>query len=1011
MRIYPLYQLRGWLTGLALLLALGGVAQHSPMRFQRFTTRDGLTSGVLYDIVQDSSGWIWVSTAAGLNRFDGKAFTPFTHDETDSTSLPSDQSRIITDKAGTLWAYSEKGICRYNPAAQTFVTIKNMPPAAVASAGSDAGNNLWFFTENGWLWKLAPGSTIPQKKYFLDGVSVNQIIAHTNTKIILATSDGIIDYDGKTGKATVYRDNSSGSVNDYFAVFKDEKGQIWASSWGDGIKKLDLSTRKFYTWKFNFKTGNDLKNYAAAIIQMGNELWISTVDPELGIAVFNTQTNSFTRTIDHNPADPLSISGNASISIFKDKSGIVWYATENGLNKYDPLANRFNAIKLDEVPGCGTEQGLRKLMAVNHTWWVGTADRGILVLDSSGKKLLKSIIPGTISKQNESNYINAFGLTKAGEVLIGTFIGAFTCNTQTFQTKIIQSLASEKILAILTNSRTASYWFGTNNGIKILAADLKTLQNTILDGITVNCLYQQKNGIIWIGTSKGLYSWEDNKLYKTAQNSEAYTIMANARIYSLSEDGAGNLLIASSSGVLVYNPIKKQLDRYAKQNGLPHHFCYGISADSSGQYWVLHEKGLSKIDPTARRVVNYGEAQGITGPTFADGFLYRASNGNMYFGRYISIYHFSPKALMANSYRAPVAITSIRAGDSVLPAYLNSRQQPLQLSYKNNSLSIEFALLNYSNSEGNTYQYKLQKNQETAWVDLGSRNQINFSELSPGAYHFLVRGISPDGVLSINEAGFAFEVVPPFWQTWWFRLLAGLGLGLLIAGVVMVRFRAIRQQAAIRQQMLEAEVKALRAQMNPHFIFNCMNTLDSFILQNRQLEASTLVQRFSKLTRRVLEHTAKTTISLAEEFETLRLYLQVEKLRQSNGFDFELQAAPETEHLLLPPMLIQPFVENAVIHGMRNRKEPGGKVGIYSEKAGNLVKITIEDNGVGRVKAMAIKAAQPNGHQSLSMELTLSRLEALHGHQRHEEYLVFTDLTGAQTGTRVDIYIPLKKLN
>lgn len=986
-------------------------AQQSTDRFQRYTTRDGLSSGLLYDIVQDKIGWIWVSSSLGLNRFDGKTFTQFTHDESDSTSLPSDNSRIITDKAGTLWAYSEKGLCWFNPPTRQFIAIKGLGGRAVGCAGSDEYNNLWIFTENGWLWKLTSKSSLPEKKHFLEGISVNQIISLRGSEIMLATSDGLIQYDGKTGKLIVYKEDRPGSANNYFSVFKDDKGHIWASSWGEGIKKLEMASGKLTRYLYNNMAGNDVKNYAAAIIQQGNELWISTVDPEVGIAVFNTQTSSFTRTIDHNPADPLSISGNASISIFKDKSGIVWYATENGLNKYDPLANRFNALKLDEVPGCGTEQGLSTLMAVNHTWWVGTSDRGILVLDSSGKKLLQSIVPGTISKQNESNYINAFGLTKEGEILIGTFIGAFTCNTQTFQTKLIQSLASEKILAILTDNRTASYWFATNNGIKILAADLKTLRTTLLAGITVNCLYQQKNGTIWMGTSQGLYSWEGNKLFKTDQNSETYRTMANARIYSISEDGTGNLLIASSSGVLVYNPEKKQLNRYAKQNGLPHHFCYGISADSSGQYWVLHEKGLSKIDPITRRVVNYGEAQGISSPTFAGGFLYPASNGNIYFGRYISIYHFSPKALMANSYRAPVAITSIRAGDSILPTYLNSRQQPLKLSYKNNRLSIEFALLNYSNSEGNTYQYKLQKNEATAWTDLGNRNQINFSELTPGSYHFSVRGISPDGVLSSNEAGLSFEVVPPFWQTLWFKLILGLMLGLLVAGVVFLRFRALRQKAAIRQQMLEAEVKALRAQMNPHFIFNCMNTLDSFILQNRQLEASTLVQRFSKLTRRVLEHTAKTNISLAEEFETLRLYLQIEKLRQSASFDFELKAAPETQHLLLPPMLIQPFVENAVIHGMRNRKESGGKVGIYSEKAGNLVKITIEDNGVGREKAMAIKAAQPHGHQSLSMELTLSRLEALHGHQRHEEYLVFTDITGAQTGTRVDIFIPLENFS
>ncbi len=240
-------------------------------------------------------------------------------------------------------------------------------------------------------------------------------------------------------------------------------------------------------------------------------------------------------------------------------------------------------------------------------------------------------------------------------------------------------------------------------------------------------------------------------------------------------------------------------------------------------------------------------------------------------------------------------------------------------------------------------------------------------------------------------------------------LLAALALLVAsIAGFFYTRSKLNRKRELIaRQQAQLSESKALRAQMNPHFIFNCLNTIDSFVLQNKQQDASRLIQRFSKLSRRVLEHTTENYITVQQELETLRIYLEIEQVRKAGQFRFEIDTEPDVLAYLIPPMLLQPFVENAVLHGMKGIPSGEGLIRIEAGKDENCAFFQITDNGIGRRKAMALKAAQPETHKSLSMEITLQRLESLHGHARHDEYIRFTDLEAPLQGTRVRITIPL----
>ena len=246
-------------------------AQHSPIRFQHYTTRQGLSSDVLYQIAQDRKGWLWVSGPVGLNRFNGTGFTHFTHDEKDSSSLPSDGGRIITDKQGTLWSFSEKGLYWFDEVHENFVPLKNTKSQAVSSVGFDKQNAIWFCTEDGWLWKANNRRAVPVQMHQFEGVSISAIMQDRQNRLWVVSDDGLFLYNEKDKSVTGFRDRASGAINNYFSLFEDNEGQLWASSWGDGLKWFEPASGRFTTYRFNTdKNSTDIQNFAAAIIQPDN---------------------------------------------------------------------------------------------------------------------------------------------------------------------------------------------------------------------------------------------------------------------------------------------------------------------------------------------------------------------------------------------------------------------------------------------------------------------------------------------------------------------------------------------------------------------------------------------------------------------------------------------------------------------------------------------------------------------------------------------------------------------
>jgi len=268
--------------------------------------------------------------------------------------------------------------------------------------------------------------------------------------------------------------------------------------------------------------------------------------------------------------------------------------------------------------------------------------------------------------------------------------------------------------------------------------------------------------------------------------------------------------------------------------------------------------------------------------------------------------------------------------------------------------------------------------------------------------------LSPD-FLEVEKASFSFKIVPPFWRTWWFITLVVLAVFGLTIFIMQYRISQVNQKLALENALAESERKALRLQMNPHFVFNALDAISGFIFQNNAKEAVRYLGSFAKLMRITLESSRETVVPLQNEIQLLKNYIDLEQLRFNNKFQYFITVDDEVDvyDVQLPPMLLQPFVENAILHGLRNKEGEDGKLEISFLEADDHLVCTIEDNGIGRKKSAELNVGK--NKKSLATSITKERIELLSKSLGERVTFSIVDLEndmGEAMGTKVVITFP-----
>lgn len=1026
---------------------LSGAIAQAPdkLRFEHITTREGLPSDLIRCLNSDSRGFLWIGTDNGLVFFDGVHLRVFKHDESNPYSLPSNRvNQVKTDRQGNLWLATDDGLALFDEASQRFHTLYAYASDAeyrwCHSLMIDRQDRIWFSCRKG-LGILNPSTrqfrllTLPPDSNRRRDYAISHILEDTQGRIWIGSLGGLWLVNPDNGEfkrvpvpcsnfpnAGCFQDNS------IMKIYEDRNGGIWLGTWGGGLKSLDPATGVVKTFIFDTKGMLGTVNVVLDITERGPEygknlLWLATGDK--GVLAFDTVNHRF-YLYSNDPADPTSLSGNFCHQFLDDGNGSLWVATEVGLNKADRYTQRLKTLDL-LPPNCyqSTLFGVSLIQAdktdtTGHRLLVGHEFHGLSIVNRYTGELEKYFDKVPIPPGMKTLSAKVWCMTQDSAGYI--WFASAALNRLNRQTgKIDLFLTGDPSLRIfdMTLGNQGNLWLATNKGLVRFNTESQQAEfyqhepgnpNSIR-GNRLRSLFLDSHNKLWLGIDTiGIDCYDPATRRFSAMTD---TLIPRLAPGNFAEDSHGHIYASTPVGLLVMDPASAATRLITTTAGLIDNRVFMVLADAQDNFYAATSEGLSFYHQASGEIFNFTQEDGLYQNGLSRGFL--VDRGELFLGyeRYMQAVPVNRLSEKRNG--ASPRITGFRILEKSVHFHPDSVQQlPYTVSYHQNILTFEYAAPLYSHTQHNQYAYKLE-GFDGDWIYVGSKMSATYTNLDGGDYTFRVRAANADGIWAGQEAVFRIRVLPPFWKTTWFRLLAGITIAAIVLLVYILNIRRIRREerkkTEFNRKVADAEMKALRAQMNPHFIFNCLNTIDAYILRNEQDNASRFLHKFSKLVRMVLENSGHKLVPLHKDLEALDLYIQLEQLRCAHAFDYRLDCPDEIRNgpYKIPPLLLQPYIENAILHGLRH-KTGKGLLTIRVEMTGEDLLVSITDNGIGRKKAGELKAANRPGHQSMGMKVTHDRIDIFNFAHTRKASVRITDLlagNGEPNGTRVDIVLPV----
>lgn len=1029
-------------------------------RFNHYSSEDlkvvkGISQNSVNCILQDNKGFMWFGTWDGLNRFDGFNFVIYRPGIKENKQNLGNQTirSIYEDKEENLWVGTEWGLALLNRKTQQFYkyTTYNNPKAlncdTINCILEDNAGLIWIGTTHGInILNKATGkfSHYTRNSGSLSSDTINEIFQDKTGFIWIGTNNGLTCFNNKTGKFKTYFHSTSTSnsitSNVIFSILQDKNEKIWLGT-ANGLNLYDKEKDLFTSFVNNPNDVYSINNNLVTSILEDHKgrFWVGTFGG--GLSLFKKETGMF-YSYKNNPSDQNSLTNNFINCLYEDNSGILWIGNAyKGVDKIDP--NYFSFDVYRHIPYNQNSLCNNIIWSVfedeSNLIWIGTA--GGLNIWNRNKNIWMQLInepgkPNTLS----SNSIRSIFKDKDGIMWFGTNdagvdrFDPLTIEITNFSNNPKnKNFICDNTIWDIFQDKSGFIWFGTSNGLAKYDPAKNTFKfftnsttnpYSISNNVIYNIFQDSKNNI-WIGTNNGLNLYNPTlnnfKVYK--MNSKKGTSINNNTIFSIYEDNIGNLWICTMGGGLNKYDIKtKTFTYYTDSEGLPNNVVYAVIPDKSGLFWLSTNHGLCRFNPINGACVNYDVKDGLQSYEYNGGAQLKTRNGKLFFGGMNGFNLFSPEEIPERKHPPAPVITGFRIFNELnYREYYNG--DTIELSYFDNFFSFEFASLDFSNSSNLFYEYKLE-NINVTWTSTDADHRMSeYTNIQPGIYKFKVRVSSTNNFKDSEETCIILIIKPPWWKTWIFRILLTLAILLIISLIIRTQIKRIRRNNEFERTMLEMEKKifdterkALRLQMNPHFIFNTLNAIQYFIFQNDKLSANKYISMFSKLIRQILINSQQNTILLKDDLNALELYIELELLRFENMFDFKISVFPDESVLdyYIPSMILQPYVENAIRHGLIHRKEKGFlQIIIKKEIAGRILCI-IEDNGIGRDKAEEIRLKTKPDHQSMGIQITESRLRLINKLYGSEMFISTFDLKDSQSngiGTRVELNIPVIENN
>lgn len=976
-------------------------------------------SGSTFYIFEDDHKHLWFGTGNGIYIFDRskKYFSHITSDVNNTNSLSNrNVNKIIQDRSGVIWVATNDGLNLYSPKLHQFAHYYHIPENNQSISGRkvtalvEDDNGLWVGTaEEGLNYVNLESGAV--KKYdsqtspALISNRISDLLVDENKNIWIAhwSGKGIEYLNPNTQKTQKFRiDTKSTNIDWYSQILARKNNDLLLAVWGgDGLYQIDAKKQK-------------LKN-------LGKDLLVVPNEPE--VKVLNCQNDSIWWLGGENGCIHFFVPNqyafykaknlfqnkkpsfkdlqkmkeyhyiNADIPNFNSidhiyyRDDTTYFHTDSVLLFFDYQSREFGSISEEQNHNkvksdlTNINKDLHVLQEVDSIIDFVDTEYGVYGISShflyqfdTIKRTLSLIDFQLIPDIDFSNLVfNAVSFSR-NQIVIGTNKGIISVNRVSLYSTFIRNRSRQlmiypvHLLTAISEGKQNDYWLGTTaTGMARYFPKENKIVNYISDEFE----------------AASFWGWTVSFIYKDSQN----------RIWS------------GGRGLHLYNEETDGFIHYTTQNGLPSNQIFGMTEDVNGRLWISTNNGLSCFYTEEETFVNYNDAVGLPDKLMTDAII-QLKDHRVAAGLSNGFVVFNPDSLIANHYIPPVILTKFQVINGQTYNDL-AEIDSIELQPDENHIAFSFSSLDFNSPHNNQYEYKLNGVDEE-WLQVDAKSRwINYSNLKPGSYELLLRGSNNNDIWNNNGKSLYIYIKPPFYEQWWFYILMALFVIFVIVMIVIYRVRELNLQSKSAQ----LEQRFLRSQMNPHFIFNSLGAIQNYIFKNEPLEAATYLSDFSNLVRKILNNSRQDLIPLEEEVETLKQYLELQKLRFNEKFDYELivdKQLSESDYRL-PPMLAQPFIENSIEHAFKGMKEKG-LIKICFELKENNIRLICQDNGMGIKAALEEKKENVKKHQSLATKITHDRIRVISKVYKAKINLNIQDLKeidSSKNGTQVIIEIPV----
>lgn len=993
----------------------------------RYSTTEGLIQSQVRALLEDDKGFLWLGTHRGVSKFDGQRFTNYT-----TKSYPKQAGNFLTDLLedlrGRIWIATDKGLSRFDGRSfRTYSTREGLPSPDIQSLLQDQDGRIWVGDASGNISLIESDILIPTP-YRWQGPaqerSIHDMLEDQKGHIWIATNRGLFKWKGQFIEP--FLPAGLPAEMEIFDLLQDYQGNIWLGT-SNGVYRLNRATNasRETPYQIDFYSSEDglpdNRVFCMVSDSVEQTVWFGT---GRGIAYYQSgEVTPIVRT------DRILDYQMRSATI--DREGDLWFGTEGGGVR---KVTRGIFEKYNMEVGMSSNIAKSFLQDDQGKIWISTYDQGVNILPPNTNvfKMRDELKHPDIG----GNDISYSYEDRAGNFWFCFYSGGITrYDGRTYTQFGPESGLISASTYCVTEDHLGQIWVATDQGVYRQKEGLFEpigLEDSLADEAAF-ILLEDADNRMWIGTSKRLTIW-DKGVFSHHSGGPG---RIGDNIISFLEDPKGRIWIASSKGLTSYNPETDSFHyiRISGAEGAEVVVSFAMEPTSLTTYlWIGTENGAYRMDldafsyDTKPVFEHYTQKDGLPSMECNANAAFVDAEGNVWLGT-------AEGAIRkpAGTERKPVVlkpgiyITDVQASqDSSWKelGYVIDRKTglPVNLSlpHTENSLSFRFIGISLNSPQQIEYKHRLVGTDEKAWSEVKSTRQTTFSigNLIPGTYTFEVIAKKESSKWDEqNPAQFTFTIRRPYYQTWWFRGL----LFLIFLGVAYAFYRAVtnRRRQREREQMMQnkaekltLEHQALYAMMNPHFTFNALQSIQYYIHRQDKISANKFLSSFARLIRKNLESTKSEFISLGEEVERLGLYLSLEKMRFHEKIEYEVEVDFDVDqhNTLLPPMILQPFVENSIKHGIMPL-EGDGKVKVHiSILDEDHLQVLIQDNGIGIAASKIKKADRPNDHVSKGMEITKDRLKLFADMTNTTHSLDIEELkdeAGKVCGTQVRMILPL----